>query len=592
MLFNKYFAKYYLKYWICFLIGIIALVAVDFFQLEIPDVVGEVIDGLRYKTLTKDVLFSLSKKMFFVAFMVFVGRFIWRICIFGNAVKVEADIRNDMFNHMIKLSQEKFSKNKTGAIMALYTNDLNSIRQIFGMGTMMSVDALALGILAFYKMLKLNVTLALASLVPLLIVLVISNIVGRIIRRKSLLNLKAYSELSDFVQEDYMGIGVIKAFVKEKLKLKQFEKYNQKNMDTCIAFTKDNIFVNVLISAILTTIASLIILIGGYYIYKDATNTSTTFTIGELTKFSSYFGSLVWPIMAIGQLINLSSQGQASAKRILDLLNEEVEINDLAADSSISEIKGDITFNHLSFSYPGSDKTVLDDVTFKINSGEFVGLMGSTGSGKTTLVDLLVRMYNVNENTILIDDNDIMTIPLSLLRDSIAYVTQESFLFKNTISSNICFSMEKDDEDVAKKYAILSDVDKDIEEFSEGYNTYVGERGVTVSGGQKQRISIARALLKEAPILVLDDSLSAVDIITEEAILKRLRAIRSGKTTILIAHRISTLKKLDKIVVLNDGKVDGIGTHETLLETNEIYKREVKLQELEKEAGEYDYDKN
>lgn len=592
MLFNKYFAKYYLKYWICFLIGIIALVAVDFFQLEIPDVVGEVIDGLRYKTLTKDVLFSLSKKMFFVAFMVFIGRFIWRICIFGNAVKIEADIRNDMFNHMIKLSQEKFSKNKTGAIMALYTNDLNSIRQIFGMGTMMSVDALALGILAFYKMLKLNVTLALASLVPLLIVLVISNIVGRIIRRKSLLNLKAYSELSDFVQEDYMGIGVIKAFVKEKLKLKQFEKYNQKNMDTCIAFTKDNIFVNVLISAILTTIASLIILIGGYYIYKDATNTSTTFTIGELTKFSSYFGSLVWPIMAIGQLINLSSQGQASAKRILDLLNEEVEINDLAADSSISEIKGDITFNHLSFSYPGSDKTVLDDVTFKINSGEFVGLMGSTGSGKTTLVDLLVRMYNVNENTILIDDNDIMTIPLSLLRDSIAYVTQESFLFKNTISSNICFSMEKDDEDVAKKYAILSDVDKDIEEFSEGYNTYVGERGVTVSGGQKQRISIARALLKEAPILVLDDSLSAVDIITEEAILKRLRAIRSGKTTILIAHRISTLKKLDKIVVLNDGKVDGIGTHETLLETNEIYKREVKLQELEKEAGEYDYDKN
>lgn len=592
MLFNKYFAKYYLKYWICFLIGIIALVAVDFFQLEIPDVVGEVIDGLRYKTLTKDVLFSLSKKMFFVAFMVFIGRFIWRICIFGNAVKIEADIRNDMFNHMIKLSQEKFSKNKTGAIMALYTNDLNSIRQIFGMGTMMSVDALALGILAFYKMLKLNVTLALTSLVPLLIVLVISNIVGRIIRRKSLLNLKAYSELSDFVQEDYMGIGVIKAFVKEKLKLKQFEKYNQKNMDTCIAFTKDNIFVNVLISAILTTIASLIILIGGYYIYKDATNTSTTFTIGELTKFSSYFGSLVWPIMAIGQLINLSSQGQASAKRILDLLNEEVEINDLAADSSISEIKGDITFNHLSFSYPGSDKTVLDDVTFKINSGEFVGLMGSTGSGKTTLVDLLVRMYNVNENTILIDDNDIMTIPLSLLRDSIAYVTQESFLFKNTISSNICFSMEEDDEEIAKKYAILSDVDKDIEEFSEGYNTYVGERGVTVSGGQKQRISIARALLKEAPILVLDDSLSAVDIITEEAILKRLRAIRSGKTTILIAHRISTLKKLDKIVVLNDGKVDGIGTHETLLETNEIYKREVKLQELEKEAGEYDYDKN
>lgn len=585
MLFNKYFSKFYIKYGLFFLIGVIALVVVDYFQLEIPDIVGEIVDGIQYKTLTKEILLDLAKKMLLVAFLVFSGRFVWRICIFGNGVRIETDIRNDMFSHMMKLSQEKFSKNKTGAIMALYTNDLNSIRQCFGMGTMMAVDAIALGALAFYKMINLNLVLAFVSLIPLLIVLVISYSVGRIIRKKALLNLKAYSELSDFVQEDYMGIGVIKAYVKEKLKLKQFDKYNQKNMDTCIAYTKNNVFVNVLIEAILTTVTALIILFGGLYIYKSQVDTSINFSIGDLTRFSSYFGSLVWPIMAIGNLINLSNQGQASGKRVLDLLNEEIEINDLLANEN-AKVEGEICFNHLTFSYPETEKIILEDVSFKIEKGEFVGVMGATGSGKTTLVDLLVRMYNVNLNSIIIDGNDIMNIPLKTLRDSIAYVTQESFLFKNTITNNICFSLLEENEELAKKYAIYSDIDKDIVEFSEGYNTLVGERGVTVSGGQKQRISIARALLKDAPILVLDDSLSAVDIITEEAILKRLRELRRGKTTILIAHRISTLKKLDKIVVLDNGKVDGIGNHEELIKTNDIYKREVKLQELEKEVGE------
>lgn len=585
MLFNKYFSKFYLKYGLFFLVGIISLVVVDYFQLEIPDIVGEIVDGIQYRTLTKEILLDLAKKMLLVAFLVFSGRFVWRICIFGNGVRIETDIRNDMFSHMMKLSQEKFSRNKTGAIMALYTNDLNVIRQCFGMGTMMAVDAIALGALAFYKMINLNLVLAFVSLIPLLIVLVISYSVGRIIRKKSLLNLKAYSELSDFVQEDYMGIGVIKAYVKEKLKLKQFDKYNQKNMDTCIAYTKNNVFVNVLIEAILTTVTALIILFGGLYIYKSQTNASINFSIGYLTRFSSYFGSLVWPIMAIGSLINLSNQGQASGKRVLDLLNEEIEINDLLADDN-AKVEGEICFNHLTFSYPETEKKILEDVSFKIEKGEFVGVMGATGSGKTTLVDLLVRMYNVNLNSIIIDGNDIMNIPLKTLRDSIAYVTQESFLFKNTITNNICFSLLEENEELAKEYAIYSDIDKDIVEFSEGYNTLVGERGVTVSGGQKQRISIARALLKDAPILVLDDSLSAVDIITEEAILKRLRELRRGKTTILIAHRISTLKKLDKIVVLDNGKVDGIGSHEELIKTNDIYKREVKLQELEKEVGE------
>ncbi len=592
MLFGKYFNKFYLKYWWLFIIGIAALVAVNYAQLEIPEIIGDIVDGLKGREvggivnyISKDEIRHLTLQILFVAFIVFVGRFIWRICIFGNGIKIEADIRNDMFSHMLKLSQEKFSKNKTGAIMALYTNDLTMIRQCYGSGTIMTVDAITLGVLAFYKMIKLDLTLALVSLVPLLIVLVISHFVGKRIRRKVLINLKAYSDLSDFVQEDYMGISVVKAFVKEKLKTKLFRKYNKNNMDTCLDFTKDNIFVNVLISAILTTVTALIILYGGWYIYQSQHGMVINFTTGDLTAFNAYFGSLVWPIMAIGQLINMRSQGQASAKRILDLLSEEVEINDNEANSE-AVIDGNISINHLNFTYPNTNNLVLNDVSFDIKKGEIVGIIGATGSGKTTLVDLLVRMYNVDKGTIMFGDYDIMNIPLDTLRQSIAYVNQESFLFKDTIAGNICFSLPEVNKELAKKYAIVSDVDKDIEDFNDGYDTIVGERGVTVSGGQKQRISIARAFLKEAPILIMDDSLSAVDIITEEAILNRVRELRKGKTTILIAHRISTLKTLDKIIVLDNGRVDGIGNHESLLQTNEIYQREVHLQELEKEEGE------
>jgi len=585
MIFGKYFNKYYLKYGLYFFFGIVALILVNYYQLEIPEIIGEIVDGLEYATLTKEVLFELSKRIFLVAFIVFAGRFVWRICIFGNGIRIESDIRNEMFSHMLKLSQEKFSKTKTGEMMALYTNDLNMIRQCFGGAIIMAVDAVVLGFLAFYKMIKLDTKLALISLVPLLLVLVISRFVGRIIRKKVLANLKAYSELSDFVQEDYMGIGVIKAFVKEKLKIKAFDKFNKKNMDTSMSHIKNNVFVQVLISSILTTVTALIILFGGLYIYQAQTDATITFTIGDLTEFSSYFGTLVWPIMAIGQLINLKSQGQASAKRITDLLDEELEINDDLAIDNV-ELKGNITINKLSFKYPDSNVLVLKNLSFEIKQGEIVGIMGATGCGKTTLVDLLVRMYNVSENRILFDGVDILNIPLSTLRTSIAYVNQESFLFKDTIASNICFSLDEVDKDLAKKYATLSDVDKDIEEFNDGYDTLVGERGVTVSGGQKQRISIARAFLKEAPILIMDDSLSAVDIITEEQILKQVRELRKDKTTILIAHRISTLKTLDKIIVLENGELNGIGTHESLLENNEIYKREVKLQELEKEEGE------
>ena len=583
MVIGKHFTKYYFKYGFMFLLGIVSLIVVDFFQLEIPDIIGNIIDGINYHTLTPEILAEYAFRMLFVAMCVFVGRFLWRICIFGNGIKIEADIRNEMFAHMEKLSTRYFHENKTGALMALYTNDLNMIRQAFGSGTLMLFDALALGTLAFIQMIKLDVKLTIICFIPLVFVSGFTMLMRKRISKKVRRNLDAFADLSDFVQENYTGIHVIKAYVKEKKRQFLFRRYNRENMDTCIDFVKEQAMVGVVINSVLSVITITIIAIGGYTIYKASlTGAVDGFTVGQLTKFNAYFGSLIWPIMAIGDLINLRSQSKASEERITKLLDEEVEINnDLVRFSN--PILGDIKFDNLSFNYPDSELPVLKNVSFDIKKGEFVGIMGATGSGKTTIVELLLRLYNVQENTVLIDGQDIMGYSLEQVRASIAYVPQENFLFKQTIDENISFSLPKVDDERVQKAAYISGISKDIEEFKDGYQTIVGERGVTVSGGQKQRISIARALIKDAPILIMDDSLSAVDTLTERHILTELRKIRENKTTIIIAHRITTLESLDKIIVVNDGMIDAIGNHEKLLESCEIYQHEVHLQELEKE---------
>ena len=331
-----------------------------------------------------------------------------------------------------------------------------------------------------------------------------------------------------------------------------------------------------------------IIFVGGVLIYQAQTgNIVTNFTPGNLVTFNAYFGSLIWPVMAVGDLINLRGQSKASEKRISELLDEKVEINDLLVeyhDIDPSTIKGEIEYRNLSFNYPDSTVKVLENVNFHINPGEIVGIMGGTGSGKSTIVELLLRLYNIDDDKIFIDGYDIMNMPLKLVRDIIAYVPQETFLFKQTIDENIAFSDSTLCSKLIIDAATYSGVAKDISEFKDGYNTVLGERGVTVSGGQKQRIAIARALIKNAPILIMDDSLSAVDTITESYILNSLRTIRKDKTTIIIAHRITTLETLDKIIVVEDGTVTNIGTHQELLVTSEAYKKEVALQELEKEV--------
>jgi ATP-binding cassette subfamily B protein len=408
----------------------------------------------------------------------------------------------------------------------------------------------------------------------------------RRISRKVKKNLEAYSSLSDYTQETYSGINVIKAYVKEKRRAFLFQDYNKENMDTCLDFVQDQVIVQVVINTILAIVTAGIIFIGGYIIYSAVNSNNTLdFKVGDLISFNAYFASLVWPVMAIGDLINLRGQSKAAEKRISDLLDEQVEINDLNKELLIDENpSGKICFNDVTFRYPDTNVDVLKNISFTIDSGSFTGIMGPTGAGKSTIVELLLRLYNLEDNKILIDDLDIMHLKIKDIRDMIAYAPQEVFLFKQSISSNIAFSSDEIDLPKVQDAASFAGIAKDISEFTKGYDTVLGERGVTVSGGQKQRITIARALIKDAPILILDDSLSAVDTITEKEILSYLRKTRAGKTTIIIAHRITTLETLDKIIVVNKGMIEAVGTHEELLQTSSTYQKEVHLQELEKEV--------
>lgn len=586
MLFGKNVNKYYFKYLHFFLIGIVALIFVDIYQLKIPEIIGDIVGEIDRSTLTYSGLVEYVKEMILVIAIMFVGRFAWRICIFGNGARIESDMRSQLFKKSELLSQLYYQENKVGSVMALYTNDLQTIRHVFGGGTVMLVDAAFLGIFAFIKMFRENQKLTIIAVIPLICLACCSVFIGRFMRKKFELRQEAYAKLSDFSQESFSGLSVIKAFLKEKQEIKRFAKINKDNMDKNIDFVKtamllERLFFGFLIGSVFVILYA----VGSYYIYKGIDG----FEVDALVKFISYFDALIWPMMAIAQLINLRSQAKASMGRIDQLLNHPIDVKD--SDDVINDhvINGEITFKNLSFTYPGGNREILKNISLTIPKGTSIGLIGRTGCGKTTLVDLLLRIYNIEENKIFIDDIDIMKLPIKTVRDAVSYVPQDNFLFSDTIANNIAFSFSDVNMDDVKKASIASDVDSNIMEFNEQYETVLGERGVTVSGGQKQRISIARALMKNSEILILDDSVSAVDTKTEETIINNLKQLREGKTTILIAHRITTVKKLDKIIVMDDGEIVGYGTHEELEKTCPLYQEMVYLQRLEDDMGE-DYE--
>ena len=590
MLFGKHINRYYLKYAFGLLLGLLALVMVDFLQLEIPKFYRMVIDGMSYGYIleggtqipfTMDlVLDKICMPMLIIILSLVFGRFLWRVCFFGSAVRLEEDLRNRMFDHCKDLSREYYQVNKVGDLMSLFTNDLDTVQECFGWGIMMFCDAVLLGIMAITDMWQMNWLLTILSLIPMCFLLASATIVGRRLMRKWDIRQEAFSKLSDFSQESFSGIAVIKAFVKEGSELWNFKKLNVENEEANIDHTKTSVLFRVLVTLFVESVICIILGYGGYLVWNK------TFTAGQLMEFIGYFNAVIWPIMAVSELIDMTSRGKASLSRIGQLLEAEVNVKDRPDVQKLPNIRGDIEFRHLTFRYPDGEFDCLKDISFKITAGENVGLVGKTGSGKTTLVDLILRTYNVPDGTVFIDGHDVNTVSIRDVREGCAYVPQDNFLFSDTIENNIAFGTSGTTAAVTQA-ARMADIHSNIKEFQQGYGTVLGERGVTVSGGQKQRISIARALMKDAPILILDDSVSAVDTKTETTILQNLRDTRRGKTTILIAHRISTIEGMDKILFIDDGCLAAVGTHQELYSTNEEYRKMVDLQRLEEEGGDH-----
>ena len=589
MIFGKYINRYYLKNAPVLLLGLLALLMVDYIQLLIPQFYRLVINGVNLgqvvvngQTLpfTKEVLLQhICLPMIWIVVLMVIGRFLWRICFFGSAVRVAANLRERMFDHSRQLSQQYYQVNKVGNLMSLYTNDIDTIQECFGDGILMFFDALVLGLMALYKMWRMDYKLTLLALIPALIMFGIGTVMGTAMTKRWEERQQAFSDLSDFAQENFSGIAVIKAFVKELKELMAFRKLNKQNEEINVIYTKIATLLEVLVTLFVESVICVILGYGGYLVYQGR------FNAGQLVEYIGYFEAIVWPIMAISMLIEKTSRGKASLNRITELLNAPIDVADRPGVQELQNPQGSVEFRHLTFRYPDGEYDVLQDISFTIHPGESVGIAGKTGAGKTALVDLLLRTYNVPDGTLFVDGKDVNTLSIHSVRAACAYVPQDNFLFSDTIAHNIGFGVDDASPEMIDHAASLADVRDNIVDFKDGYETVLGERGVTVSGGQKQRISIARALLKDAPILILDDSVSAVDTRTEKIILDNLKSSRANKTTLLIAHRISTVERLDKIIFLDDGKIEAVGPHDELYTSCPKYRRMVDLQRLEDEAG-------
>ena len=589
MIFGKYINRYYLKNAPVLLLGLAALLTVDYIQLLIPRLYRLVINGVNLGQVVvdgqtvafgKEVLFQhICLPMIYIIILMVLGRFLWRVCFFGSAVRVTADLRERMFDHSRQLSQQYYQVNKVGNLMSLYTNDLDTIQECFGDGVLMFFDALTLGLLALYKMWNMDHQLTLLALIPALLMLAIGTVMGKTMTKTWEKRQQAFSDLSDFAQENFSGIAVIKAFVKELKELIAFRKLNKENEKINVEYTRISVLLEIMVTLFVESVICVILGFGGYLVYVGQ------FNAGQLVEYIGYFEAIVWPIMAVAMLIEKSSRGKASLNRITELLDAPIDVADRPGVPDLANVQGGVEFRDLTFRYPDGEFDVLKNISFTIQPGERVGIVGKTGAGKTALVDLLLRTYNVPDGTLFVDGKDVNTVSIHSVRNACAYVPQDNFLFSDTIAHNIGFGVDDATREDIDRAAALADVRDNIVDFKDGYETVLGERGVTVSGGQKQRISIARALLKNAPILILDDSVSAVDTRTEKIILDNLKASRAGKTTLLIAHRISTVEGLDKIIFLEDGRVEAVGPHDSLYASCPEYRRRVDLQRLEDEVG-------
>ena len=587
MIFGKYVNRFYFKYFLHFFIGVLFLILVDYVQLLVPQIIGDLSRANDNGTLTEIMINQGALNIFYVAIFMFTGRFIWRVSILSGAFNIASDLREDMFVKCEKLSQRFYQENKVGAVMSYFTNDLDTIQEAYGWGTVMLVDSIFLTILTFYKMLKINLSLSLICLIPLILLCIFAYFIDNKIEKIYNDRQKAFERMSDYVQELFTGLRVIKAFVNEIKEAIRFKKVNEETKNKDLALVKFSAFLDTGFSILIEGMTVVGLTYGAFLVYQGVYgDNNVNFTRADMIEFVGYFNTIIWPMIALGQIVALRSRAKTSLKRISNLLDEKIDVMDLPTSKKIDKLKGKITFKNFSYSYLNNDVYQLENINLEINVGENIGIVGKIGSGKTTLVSSLLRLDNFKKGTLFLDDNDIMDLKIKDVRNNISFVPQDNFLFSTSIEDNVAFSEDEIKKEKVIEACKFADVDNNIVDFIDGYKTLVGERGVTLSGGQKQRISIARAYLKDSPIMVLDDSVSAVDVKTEEKILSNIKEKRKGKTTILVSSRVSTVEHLDRIIVLNEGKVEAFDTHENLLKKSPTYKRMVDLQKLEESLGE------
>lgn len=575
--------RYVRRHWWQYILGILALFIVDEVNTYVPRFTGEITNGLDQHTLDMGGVMGLVWKIVLIGVIIAVGRFAWRFFLFGSARSIEKELRSDLFAHLSSLSPHYYNEHKTGDLMARFINDLQAVRTLVGMNVISTFDATVMLLLVLWQMMTyVSPKLTGVAVLPLMLIIFGDYFYGKVMHKRFLAKQQAFSTLTDQVQETVSGIRVIKSFVQERKELYAFAKTTLFTKEKNLGVVRLQALVMPLLDLIVGIASLLTLAYGGYLAIYGEIN------IGQFISFNSYVTMLVWPMMAVGECITSVSQGLASLRRIQEIFDAKPEIVDGdMVDPSIQTLKGDIDIEHLSFAYPDQPTVpVLEDVSVHVKAGETLAVLGRTGSGKSTLPSLLMRLYDVPDGMITIDGHNLREIQLAALRRNIACVPQDNFLFSDTLQNNIAFGSDNKSLEAVQEAAKNACIHDNIMEFPKQYQTLVGERGVTISGGQKQRSSIARALMKDAPILLLDDALSAVDTDTERQILDNLHRLRKGRTTIIVAHRISTIQDADHILVLDEGKVEEYGTHEELLNNGKLYASLYRKQQLEKELHE------
>lgn len=564
-----------------YILGIIFILAVDILQLVFPKILGYLVDDLQTMNITMRIIAKYIGIIILVAFATFIFRFLFRIYIFGTEKKLERHLRKTLFDHLLTLSPSFYNTHKTGELMAYATNDINAVRASMGMGVLLITDTFFLTITTLFIMLRtIDVRLTLLALIPLPIISILSVKFGTIVHSRFKAVQEAFAGLSDKAQESISGIRVIKSFVQEDKELESFNQISKNAFNKNIALAKLWAIANPFVGLIVTL--SFIIVLG----YGGTQVVYGKLSLGDFVAFNTYLGMLIWPMMAFGWMINLLQRGRASLDRLNIILHTKPDIEDVDP-LDIDEIVGEITFKDVTFTYPRTQEPVLKNINIHIPAGNSLGVIGGTGSGKSTFANLILRLFEAQRGQILVDGYPIEHIPLAILRENIGYVPQDSFLFSTTIAENIAFSNIDLSMDKIERAAKMAHVYDDIKAFPEGFDTIVGERGVTLSGGQKQRVSIARALITDPNILILDDSLSAVDTQTEDSILSSLKDVVKKRTSIIISHRVSTIQNTDEIIFLDGGEIVERGTHEELLALKGHYYSLYQKQLLEDEVTSY-----